>query len=225
MASLQATAQVTSFYEADACRVVELRQELSAELARSDRPVPYNAFFVAAAARSLKLLPLLGAHISGHEVVVPSDIGIGLAVALDETFGLGGGLVVPVVQKADTKSVIEIELELDDKAQRARSKALRPDDVAGGTFTVSNLGGLPGSRYWRGATPIISGDQSAILAIGRVHAGVIVDDGGAPTVRPILSLSLTHDHRLIDGVVAGKFIEVFVSSFSDRGALMLRPVP
>ena len=211
MASLQQTAQVTSFFEIDATPLLERRAALNG----SGTPVGFDAILVAAVARALREQPLLNGCLVDDRFVPSAAVNVGVAVALDESFGVGGGLVVPVVAGADTKSVAAIAEELADKVRRARERALGPDDMAGGTFTISNLGGLPGAAYWRGATPIISGRQSGILAIGRIREAVVVGPEHRPGVRPVVPLSLTHDHRLIDGAAAGSFVEQLVLALSE----------
>lgn len=215
MQSLLTTAQVTSFYEIDARPLVELRTKLRGLAANADAPIGYDAILVAAVAAILPAHPLLHARIGDSGITVAGSPNVGLAVALDDSFGFGGGLIVPVIHSANTKSVRVIAAELVAKVERARSKKLEPGDVQGGTFTISNLGGLPGAEYWRGATPIINGQQSAILAVGRIRDSVVVGPDRAPEVRPTLALSLTHDHRLVDGAPAGAFVEDLVSILAD----------
>jgi pyruvate dehydrogenase E2 component (dihydrolipoamide acetyltransferase) len=213
MQSLRTTAQVTSFYEIDAEPLIALREAL-----RSGAPdvrVGYDAILVAAVAMVLPEHPLLQARITDDGIVLAASPNIGIAVALDESFGFGGGLIVPVIHDADHKTIGEIAAELADKVTRARSKTLEPADVRGGTFTISNLGGLPGADHWRGATPIINGEQSAILAVGRMRDAVVVGPDRTPVVRPALALSLTHDHRLVDGAPAGAFIDDVVDALAD----------
>lgn len=200
--SLQTTAQVTSFYEVEAQPLMVTR----AASADQQVPVGYDAVLAWACARALRAVPVVNARIVDGDIVYPAEVNVGVAVALDESFGVGGGLIVPVIYNADTKSIPEIAAELAEKVERARSRRLGPTDVQRGTFTISNLGGLPGAAYWRGATPIINGSQGAILAVGRIRDAAVVV-GGAVTVRPVVPLSLTHDHRLIDGAPAGAFIE------------------
>ena len=214
--SLQTTAQVTSFYDIDASGLVALRARV--RVAHNHAPaIGYNALLVAAVAAALRAEPTVNARIEGNNIVTPSQVDVGFAVALDEAFAFGGGLIVPVVCDADTKSLAEIEAELGDKVDRARSKALLPEEVTGGTFTISNLGSLPGASHWRGATPIATVGQSAILAVGRLRDAIVVGDDRTPTVGSVLPLSLTHDHRLIDGSVAGAFIDAMVRAFTTLG--------
>ncbi len=208
-ASLQSTAQVTSFFDVDATALVRARDQLRS---RGDM-VGYDAILVAAAARALRRVRIVNAHIADGQIVFPVHVNVGVAVALDESFGIGGALIVPVIFDADTKSAPQISADLAEKVARARAKRLGPTDVQRGTFTISNLGGLPGSGAWRGATPVINGNQGAILAVGRVRDAAVVIDG-AVAVQPLLALALTHDHRLIDGAPAGAFIEELVGEFA-----------
>jgi pyruvate/2-oxoglutarate dehydrogenase complex dihydrolipoamide acyltransferase (E2) component len=204
-ASLQSTAQVTSFFQIDATALVAARDGYAGR----GEPLSFDALMVAAAARALRKVVIVNAHIDGDSIVFPNEVNVGVAVALGEEFAVGGGLVVPVVFAADAKSPPQVEADLSEKVGRARQRRITAADVQGGTFTVSNLGGLPGSAYWRGATPVINGKQGAILAVGRAHDAAVVVDGQVQ-VRKTLSLALTHDHRLIDGGPAGAFIDALV---------------
>ena len=211
--SLHESAQVTSFYEIGAGGLVELRERARPEHDEGPK-VGLSSLLVAAAAAALRAEPIVNSRIEGNSIVMPSQVNIGVAVALDESFAFGGGLIVPVVFDADAKSLPEIEVDLADKVDRARSRSLAPDELTGGTFTISNLGGLPGSSHWRGATPITTKGQSAILAVGRVRDAIVVGDDRMPTVGTVLPVSLTHDHRLIDGSVAGAFIDAMAHAFT-----------
>jgi pyruvate/2-oxoglutarate dehydrogenase complex dihydrolipoamide acyltransferase (E2) component len=223
MQSLRTTAQVTSFYEIDAEPLVRLRDEFRAR--KSGAPVGYDALLVFAVAMVLPAHPLLQARVTDAGITLSRTPNIGIAVALDESFGIGGGLIVPVIRNAGKKTVDEIATELADKVARARSKTLEPGDVQGGTFTISNLGGLPGADHWRGATPIINGEQSAILAVGRIRDAVVVGPDRTPVVRPTLALSLTHDHRLVDGAPAGAFVDDLVDALADPGRFTSTATP
>jgi pyruvate/2-oxoglutarate dehydrogenase complex dihydrolipoamide acyltransferase (E2) component len=127
-------------------------------------------------------------------------VNVGVAVALEE--GLEGGLIVPVIRNADQKSLHEISLEARALVEKARTGKLMPDDVAGGTFTLTNLGAVGGG--WGFGTPIINQPQSAILGAGSISDRPVVRDGQI-VVRPIMTYSLTFDHRVIDGAAAAKF--------------------
>jgi 2-oxoglutarate dehydrogenase E2 component (dihydrolipoamide succinyltransferase) len=144
---------------------------------------------------ALKTFPKLNASIDGDNIVYRKDIHIGVAVALD------WGLIVPVIRNAEDRTISGLAKAIADLADRARAKKLAPEDVQGGTFTITN----PGPEGALIATPIINQPQMAILGVGSIHKRpVVVDD--AIAIRPVVFLSLSWDHRLIDGVDADRFM-------------------
>ncbi|HXU13176.1 MAG TPA: 2-oxo acid dehydrogenase subunit E2, partial [Candidatus Binatia bacterium] len=152
-------------------------------------------FMVRAAVEALKAFPEINASIEGDNVVYKKDMNIGIAVALD------WGLIVPVLKHADDLSLSGIAKAVADLAERARTKKLSPDDVQGGTFTITNPG-IFGSLF---GTPIISQPQVAILGVGVIEKRVVVVQD-AIGIRPMVFLALSFDHRLIDGAVADQFM-------------------
>jgi len=155
----------------------------------------YMPFFVRAVLHGLKAYPILNSSVDGNNIVYKRDLNIGIAVALDR------GLIVPVIHRADEKSFLGLQRVVDDLATRAREKKLRPEDVQGGTFTITN----PGPYGALFGTPIINQPQVAILGVGAIHKRpVVVND--AIAVRSMIYLSLTFDHRIIDGAVADQFM-------------------
>jgi len=155
----------------------------------------YMPFFVRAVLHGLKAYPILNSSVDGNNIVYKRDLNIGIAVALDR------GLIVPVIHRADEKSFLGLQRVVDDLATRAREKRLRPEDVQGGTFTITN----PGPYGALFGTPIINQPQVAILGVGAIHKRpVVVND--AIAVRSMIYLSLTFDHRIIDGAVADQFM-------------------
>ena len=140
-------------------------------------------------------MPLLNASLDGDNIIHHDDIHVGVAVALDS------GLIVPVIRNADRLSLFDISLAIVDLAQRARNKKLKPDEVVGGTFTVTNPGNFGGSF----ATPIINQPQVGILELGSVEQRVIVIEDTI-AIKPMMNLTLGFDHRLIDGVEADQFM-------------------
>src|SRR5262245_55642239 len=150
---------------------------------------------VKAAVEALKAFPEMNASIDGDTIVYKKDINVGIAVALD------WGLIVPVVKHADDLSLSGIAKTVTDLADRARGKKLTPDDVQGGTFTITNPG-VFGSLF---GTPIINQPQVAILGVGAIEKRVVVLDD-AIAIRPMVYLALSFDHRLIDGAVADQFV-------------------
>ena len=144
---------------------------------------------------ALRQFPLLNASLDGNNILYHNDINIGIAVALEN------GLIVPVIRGADEKNVLGLQRSIVDLATRARSRQLKPDEVQGGTFSITNFGSF-GSLF---GTPIINQPQVAILGVGTVDkTPVVIDD--AIAIRSICHLSLTFDHRLIDGALADQFM-------------------
>ena len=147
-------------------------------------------------------IPFVNSSIVGDEIMLWEDINIGIAVALEGTPLTGGGLLVPVLRHADQKPLSEISRELKGLIKNAREGNILPDDLQGGTFTITNLGGLGGGYSF--ATPIINQPQSAILGTGPISDRAVVKDGEI-VIRPIMTISFTFDHRIIDGALAGQF--------------------
>jgi pyruvate dehydrogenase E2 component (dihydrolipoyllysine-residue acetyltransferase) len=140
-------------------------------------------------------MPVVNASVDGDDIVYHKEINVGIAVALD------WGLIVPVVKNADEKNLLGLSRAIADLAARARSKQLKPDDVAGGTFTITNPG-VFGALF---GMPIINQPQVAILGVGSIEKRpVVIDD--AIAIRPMAYLTLGYDHRLIDGAVADQFM-------------------
>jgi pyruvate dehydrogenase E2 component (dihydrolipoamide acetyltransferase) len=155
----------------------------------------YLPFIARAAVAALRQYPLLNASIDGTNIIYHNEVHIGIAVALEN------GLIVPVVRNADEKNVIGLQRSIVDLAARARSRQLKPDEVQGGTFSISNFGSY-GSMI---GTPVINQPQVAILGVGTVDkTPVVIDD--AIAIRSICHLSLSFDHRLIDGALADQFM-------------------
>jgi 2-oxoglutarate dehydrogenase E2 component (dihydrolipoamide succinyltransferase) len=197
IASRRTSAHVHSVFEVDFSKVAKLREAKKAEYEASGAKLTYLPFVVQAVVAGLRAFPVLNASIDGDSVVYHKDINIGIAVALD------WGLIVPVVKQADEKSLLGLARAMQDLAGRARSKQLKPDEVQGGTFTITNPG-VYGALF---GMPIISQPQVAILDVGAIEKrAVVVDD--AIAIRPMAYLSLGFDHRLIDGSVADQFLSV-----------------
>ncbi|MBI5284191.1 MAG: 2-oxo acid dehydrogenase subunit E2 [Chloroflexi bacterium] len=201
-ASLAIAAQLSYMGEIEVTEVVKLREALVARQQDGSPRVTYTDILVAAIARTLRDNPILNSTVLEDEIVVWEDINIGVAVALEG--GIEGGLIVPVVRDADRKTVFEIGKEVSLLVEKARTGKLLPDDVSGGTFTLTNLGAVGGGYLF--ATPIISQPQTAILGTGSISDRAVVRDGQV-VVRPVMTYSLTTDHRAIDGAPAARFID------------------
>jgi pyruvate dehydrogenase E2 component (dihydrolipoamide acetyltransferase)/2-oxoglutarate dehydrogenase E2 component (dihydrolipoamide succinyltransferase) len=195
--SLADSAQLTAMGEIDMTELIRLRKEFVARESIIGTKVTYNDIFVFTLAKVLREKPLVNSSIIGDEIKVWDDINIGVAVALDE------GLIVPVIRNADRKSVSEISVVAKTLAQAAREGRLTPDQVSGGTFTITNLGAV--GAGWRFETTIINPPESAIFATGGITDRAVVR-GGEIVIRPIMTYGFTYDHRVIDGAVAVQFM-------------------
>ncbi len=195
----------TMTMEVDMSIIVELREKLLSEIQNSvGARLTYTAFLVKAVALALKEHPMLNSMITGEEVRVFEDINIGLAMAIEE------GLLVPVIKNADKKTLAEITLEVEKLTEKTRKGELTGKELAGGTFTISNLG-MHGVDIF---IPIINPPECAILGVGKISKKpVIVNDKA--TIRSMMSLSLSFDHRIIDGVAAAMFLQTLKKTLED----------
>jgi 2-oxoglutarate dehydrogenase E2 component (dihydrolipoamide succinyltransferase) len=201
--SLDASAHVTSAIEVDMSKVVALREKLKPEFQKSYGLNPTYLIFVArAVVETLKDYPWINGEMRGDKIVTRNYVNLGFAVELEN----GKGLIVPVVKNAEGLNLLGMTRSVTDIADRARNKKLTPDEVQGGTFTITNPGGY-GTFH---GTPIISQPQAAILGTYAVvkRPWVIQDELGKDVIaiRPIMNLTLTYDHRLVDGALAGRFL-------------------
>jgi pyruvate dehydrogenase E2 component (dihydrolipoyllysine-residue acetyltransferase) len=193
--SRRTSAHVHTVFEVNFQRVAQIRESKKADYERSGAKLTYLLFIMKAVVDGLMAVPVLNASIDGDNIVYHQDVNIGVAVALD------WGLIVPVVKKANEKNLLGLSRAVADLAARARSKQLKPDEVTGGTFTITNPG-VFGALF---GMPIINQPQVAILGIGNVQRrAIVVDD--AIAIRPMAYLTLGYDHRLIDGAVADQFM-------------------
>ncbi|MEW5982335.1 MAG: dihydrolipoamide acetyltransferase family protein [Acidobacteriota bacterium] len=193
--SKRTSAHVHSVFEIDYTRIARIRAARKQDDGRQDAKLTFMAFIVKAAVDALKAVPIVNASVDGESIVYKKDVNIGIAVALD------WGLIVPVIKHADEKSLLGISRSIVDLATRARSKQLRPDEVQGGTFTITNPG-VFGALF---GMPIISQPQVAIMGVGHIEKRVAVIDD-ALAIRTKGYLTLGYDHRVIDGAVADKFM-------------------
>jgi 2-oxoglutarate dehydrogenase E2 component (dihydrolipoamide succinyltransferase) len=198
--SKRTSAHVSTFHKVDMTRVAKLRARAKADFqARYGFSLTFLPFVVRAASDALRAFPLLNASIDGTNIVYHNEINIGIAVALEG----GYGLIVPVIRNADEKNVVGLQKAIVDLSTRARSKQLKPDEVQGGTFSITNFGSF-GSVF---ATPVINQPQVAILGIGAVEKVPVVTEDDAIAIRSICHLGLSFDHRLIDGALADMFCQ------------------
>jgi 2-oxoglutarate dehydrogenase E2 component (dihydrolipoamide succinyltransferase) len=194
--SKRTSAHVTTIHRVDMTKVAKMRERLKGQFqANHGFSLTWLPFITAAAAAALRQFPLLNASLDGNNIVYHNEVHIGIAVALDN------GLIVPVIRGADEKNVLGLQRSIVDLATRARSRQLKPDEVLGGTFSITNFGSF-GSLV---GTPIINQPQVAIMGVGTVDkTPVVIDD--AIAIRSICHLSLSFDHRLIDGALADQFM-------------------
>jgi pyruvate dehydrogenase E2 component (dihydrolipoamide acetyltransferase) len=208
--SKNTSVHVTTVHKVDVTKIAKLRDRNKGEFqARYGFGLTFLPFFARAAAEALRVFPVLNASIEGTNILYHNDINIGIAVALD------GGLIVPVIRNADEKTVVGLQRSIVDLATRARSRQLKPDDVTGGTFSITNFGSF-GSVF---ATPVINQPQVAILGVGTVEKQPVVVDGDSIAIRSICYLATTFDHRLIDGALADQFtgkVKSILENWSDE---------
>jgi pyruvate dehydrogenase E2 component (dihydrolipoamide acetyltransferase) len=194
--SKRTSPHVTTIHRVDMTKVAKMRERFKAQFqANYGFGLTYLPFIARATVAGLRQYPLINASLDGNNIVYHNEINIGIAVALEN------GLIVPVIRTADEKNVLGLQRSIVDLAARARSRQLKPDEIQGGTFSITNFGSF-GSLV---GTPVINQPQVAILGVGTVDkTPVVIDD--AIAIRSICHLSLSFDHRLIDGALADQFM-------------------
>ena len=201
VASKQISAHVTSFVEADVTALVQWRERVKqAFQEREGEKITFMPLFVEAIAKAIKDFPMINVSVDGDRIIRHKRINVGMAVALPS-----GNLIVPVVQDADQLSLTGLTKKLNDLSKRARNNQLKADDLAGGTYTVSNIGSF-GNLL---GTPIIMQPQVAILALGAIvkkPSVVETPTGDALAIRHKMYLSHSYDHRVVDGALGGMFV-------------------
>jgi 2-oxoglutarate dehydrogenase E2 component (dihydrolipoamide succinyltransferase) len=207
--SKRTSAHVTTVHRVDMTKIARLRTKVKDDFQqRYGFPLTFLPFITRAAVEAIRQFPIFNSSIEGTNILFHNDVNIGIAVALDN------GLIVPVIRGADEKNIVGLQRSIVDLAARARSKQLRPEDVQGGTFSITNFGSF-GSLF---ATPVINQPQVAILGVGSVEkAAVVIDD--AIAIRQMAYLALTFDHRLIDGATADQFcqkVKAVLENWSDQ---------
>lgn len=210
--SVKTSPHVSSVTEADMSRIYAFREKhKNAFEKREGFKLTYTPFMVDAVVKALKKYPLMNASIDGDKILMKKFINIGVAVALEN------GLIVPVIKNADEKNLTGLARAVQDLAVRARNKKLVPDEVQGGTFTITNPGIF--GNLW--GTPIISQPQLAILGVGVIKKRpVVIDDMIA--IKPMVYISMSYDHRLIDGALGGMFLQTVVrnlENFDDKQSI------
>jgi pyruvate dehydrogenase E2 component (dihydrolipoamide acetyltransferase) len=197
--SKRTSAHVTTVHKVDMTKIAKIRAKQKEPFqAQYGFGLTYLPFVARATTEALRAFPIVNASIEGTNIVYHNEINLGIAVALDG----GSGLIVPVIRAADEKNVVGLQRSIVDLAARARSRQLKPDEVAGGTFSITNFGSF-GSVF---ATPVINQPQVAILGVGAIEkVPVVIDD--AIAIRSVAYIALTFDHRLVDGALADQFVQ------------------
>jgi len=200
--SKETSAHVTSFIEADVSNIVLWRNRIKDEFKRRENEaITFTPLFIEAVAQCLKELPMINVSVNGTSIIVHKHINIGMATALPT-----GNLIVPVLKDADQRNLAGLTRQVNDLASRARSGKLKPEEISGGTFTVTNLGTFGNIM----GTPIINQPQVAILALGAIQkkpAVVETTYGDVIAIRHKMFLSLSYDHRVVDGSLGGQFLK------------------
>lgn len=204
---------LTSGFEVDATELVDLKERLDE---KHDVNITYTPLLVKAVVPALQEHPIVNSSLddSTGEVVEKHYYNIGFATHTED------GLIVPVIQDVDSKSIVEVAEELNSLAEQARDRSIDVSDLQGGTFTVTNLATYGEHRTF--GTPVINHPEAAILGIGRIQKKPVATEDDTVEVRPSVSLSLSYDHRLIDGVAANQFMEHVIEGLEDPDVLLSR---
>jgi len=199
--SKRTSAHVHGVFEVDVTRIVKLREKMKAKFEQATgSKLTFTPFFARAAVHGLRKWPIVNASVEGDNIRYHSSINLGIAVALD------WGLIVPVVKNAEERSFVGLQRAISDLGERARTKKLKPDEVQGGTFTITNPG-IFGAKF---GMPIINQPQVAIMGVGGIVKKPVVvtdkDGNDSIAIRSMMHLSIGYDHRIIDGAVADQFM-------------------
>jgi 2-oxoglutarate dehydrogenase E2 component (dihydrolipoamide succinyltransferase) len=201
VSSKQTSAHVTSFVEADVTNMVLWRNKIKNSFEkREGEKITFTPIFIEAVAKAIKDLPMINISVNGTQIIKKKDINIGMATALPS-----GNLIVPVIKNADQLNLVGITKAVNDLANRSRINKLKPDEVQGGTFTLTNVGTFGNVM----GTPIINQPQVAILAVGAIKKKPAVLEtayGDVIAIRHMMFLSLSYDHRVVDGGLGGTFV-------------------
>lgn len=201
VASKQISPHVTSFIDADVTGLVKWREDNKQQfLERENQKLTYTPVFIESVAKALRDYPMVNISVDGDSIIIRKNINIGMAVALPE-----GNLIVPVIRNADERNINGLVRAVNDLAHRARNKNLQPGETSGGTFTITNFGTFRNTT----GTPIINQPEVAILGVGAIVKKPVVietEHGDAIAIRNIMTLSLSYDHRVVDGALGGMFL-------------------
>jgi pyruvate dehydrogenase E2 component (dihydrolipoamide acetyltransferase) len=208
--SLQNAPQVTHFDQVDATELAKVRDRMKIIAENKGYPLTYMPFIIKAAIIALKEHPYVNAGIDGEEIVLKKYYNLGFAV------DTSNGLIVPVIKDADKKSILEIAKEMNTLANAAKSREIKPEELTGGTFTITNIGSIGGTF----ATPIINYPEAAILGLGRIQDQPVADNDQI-VIRKILPVSLTFDHRVLDGAEAARFVNDLKKHLTDLSLMLV----
>ncbi|HPE33317.1 MAG TPA: dihydrolipoamide acetyltransferase family protein [Bacteroidales bacterium] len=199
--SKQVSPHVTSFIEVDVTNLVNWRNKVKAQFEkRENQKITFTPLFIEAAAKTLREYPMINVSLDGYKIIKRKNINIGMATALPS-----GNLIVPVIKGADQLNLVGMAKIVNDLANRARNNKLEPDEIQGGTFTVTNFGSFDSLT----GTPIINQPQVAILGLGAIKKRPVVletENGDVIAIRHIMILSLAYDHRIVDGALGGMYL-------------------
>jgi len=206
--SKRISAHVTSFAECDVTNMVLWREKIKKDFeVREGAKITFTPLFIEGVIKCIKKYPLLNSSVEGDRIIVKKDINIGMATALP-----AGNLIVPVIKNADQLNLTGLTKQVNHLANAARTGKLKPDDTAGGTFTLTNVGTF-GSIM---GTPIINQPQVAIMAVGTIKKRPVVIEtaqGDSIAIRHIMYISLSYDHRIIDGALGATFLNAVAKEF------------
>ena len=199
--SKQTSPHVTSYVEADVTNMVMWRERIKKSFEkRENEKITYTPIFIEAIAKAIKDFPMINVSVEGTKIIIKKNINIGMATALPS-----GNLIVPVIKNADRLNLIGITKAVNDLAARARANKLQPDEIQGGTYTLTNVGSFGNVM----GTPIINQPQVAIMAVGAIKkkpAVIETPQGDTIGIRHMMFLSMSYDHRVVDGSLGGSFI-------------------
>ena len=203
--SVQTAPHVYSVAEADVTHLVKYRESVKAAFFEQEGfKLTYTPFFFSAAAKALRDFPFVNASVEENKILLKKNINLGMAVAIEK------GLIVPVIKNADNLNLLGLARSMNDLANRARTKKLMPEEVQGGTFSVTNVG-VFGSLY---GTPIINQPQVAILGVGVIKQRVVAINN-TMAIRDMVYISLGYDHRIVDGEMGGRFLQRIVQNLEE----------
>jgi 2-oxoglutarate dehydrogenase E2 component (dihydrolipoamide succinyltransferase) len=199
--SKQTSAHITSFVEADMTNIVNWRNKVKADFKqREGQNITFTPIIIEAMSKAVKDFPMINVSVSGTEIHIHKNVNIGMAAALPD-----GNLIVPVIKECQNKNLVGITKAVNDLASRARGGQLKPDDISGGTITMTNVGTFGNLM----GTPIINQPQVAIMACGVIKKKPVVletEVGDVIAIRHMMFLSLSYDHRVVDGALGGQFV-------------------